>query len=163
MTKRDQFNPYDHIACGDADPEWFDMYEAPTIALNYCKECPMRRWCLEQVNPARMGYDGIAGGHVFKDGRVITRWSNINDPILKLYQRRAGNNAAARHIDEAKIDQLIMGERSYGLCSFEERVHAALRMAARGHTIDEAIERTQLDPDQVADIFSNPSNYMNRK
>lgn len=48
-----------------------EFNEFSAIALNICRECPVKGLCLQWVEPKRSFYDGVAGGHIFKHGRLI--------------------------------------------------------------------------------------------
>jgi hypothetical protein len=45
-------------------------FMAPALAL--CAECPFTRECLELVQPRESYYDGVAGGHLFRNGMCVT-------------------------------------------------------------------------------------------
>lgn len=79
------YDPPAPPACEGQDPWFFEDEFAREYALNICKACPVRLWCLNWVNPARMYYDGVAGGHVWSDGKVLAKHSDVTDPVLTLY------------------------------------------------------------------------------
>lgn len=41
----------------------------PGLAL--CRECPFVARCLDRVKPAESWYDGVCGGHVWRNGKVV--------------------------------------------------------------------------------------------
>ena len=81
--------PYDPPAtpaCEGQDPWFFEDPFAHQYALDICALCPVRLWCLNQVDPARMYFDGVAGGHVWKDGELVRSWlPDKPDPVLVTY------------------------------------------------------------------------------
>lgn len=72
--------------CQGEDPYIFDNEWTYGMALGMCEECPVRLWCLRQVDPARSYFDGVAGGHVWKEGRPQDRMTNPRqDEVLITY------------------------------------------------------------------------------
>lgn len=72
--------------CEGTDPEYFDNPALFYTALKVCRGCPVRMWCLQRVDPAKSHYDGVAGGHAWKDGHVVSRWdTDPDDPVVELY------------------------------------------------------------------------------
>lgn len=79
--------PPDRPACSNADPQLFefDLFYQQGIAV--CGKCPVRAWCLREVDPIRYRFfEGVAGGHVWRDGYVIPQDEKTGkDPILLTY------------------------------------------------------------------------------
>ncbi|URM90071.1 WhiB family transcriptional regulator [Streptomyces sp. MRC013] len=40
-------------------------------ALTACERCPVVRRCLEVVAPAENWFDGVSGGHLWRNGRPV--------------------------------------------------------------------------------------------
>jgi len=74
--------------CRKADPWLFDQNEIDLAmpGLNYCRFCPFWIECEEWVNPKSNAYDGVVGGKVWKNGRVLAR------------------------LDESSLNRLVVGE-----------------------------------------------------
>ena len=45
-------------------------FMAPALAL--CLDCPFTRECLARVQPRESYYDGVAGGHLWRNGACVT-------------------------------------------------------------------------------------------
>lgn len=73
----------DIAACADADPDLFDLPAATGVAAPgrtrdtaapvidaYCHPCPVRAACAAWA-ASEPGFDGIAGGAVWRDGRRL--------------------------------------------------------------------------------------------
>lgn len=76
--------PPDHPACVGEDPQLFEFDLFFDAGLGICQTCPVRSWCLRQVDPIRHNYfDGVAGGYIWKDG--LARNPDPNDPIIVAY------------------------------------------------------------------------------
>lgn len=61
--------------CRDADPWLFDQSQIPLAqpALNYCKECFFWEKCESLVEPRSSYFDGVCGGKVWKNGRMLAK------------------------------------------------------------------------------------------
>ncbi|MFG2721602.1 WhiB family transcriptional regulator [Streptomyces sp. NPDC048416] len=46
--------------------------EAALPALRACAICPVRRSCLEAVEPRRSWFDGVSGGRLWRNGQEVT-------------------------------------------------------------------------------------------
>lgn len=65
-----------HAMCNGANPKLFDQIEHneyAEAALNHCKVCKVAEECLLIVNPTRTFFDGVAGGIVFKEGKIVPK------------------------------------------------------------------------------------------
>ena len=62
-------------ACVGANPRLFDQTDVlrATYALAHCRDCRIPDLCLAVVRPETSHYDGVAGGIVWRNGRVIGR------------------------------------------------------------------------------------------
>lgn len=67
--------------CASADPWLFDQssIDLAMPALNYCRFCPFWIECDEWVAPGENAYDGVVGGKVWRNGRILARL-DINSP-----------------------------------------------------------------------------------
>lgn len=77
-------------ACEGADPLLFEFDLFYDQAMQICETCPVRAWCLRQVDPARHTYyEGVAGGYPWQNGYPNLRYtqgkSETLDPILSSY------------------------------------------------------------------------------
>ena len=61
--------------CREADPWLFDQFNLDLAqpALNYCARCPFWIECESLVEPKPHFYDGIVGGKVWRNGRIIAK------------------------------------------------------------------------------------------
>jgi hypothetical protein len=61
--------------CVEADPWLFDQnnIDLALPALDYCRYCPFWNECDEWVQPKKNSYDGVVGGRVWKNGKVLVR------------------------------------------------------------------------------------------
>jgi hypothetical protein len=83
------FNPPEDPACKPDDAELFDNEFLYEMALGICKDCPIRAWCLEWVDPSNSFFDGVAGGVAWKEGRPLPDFTNIRrDEVLIAYLGR---------------------------------------------------------------------------
>lgn len=77
--------------CVDEEPSLFDVEFTYGMALAICQNCPVREWCLNQVDPARSYYDGVAGGVVWREGIPNPKWTDVRrDVTLIDYLARRG-------------------------------------------------------------------------
>lgn len=60
--------------CAGANPLLFETTDeqlaAQTISA-YCNRCAFRAECIEHVDPRPLGFDGVCGGRLWRNGRVI--------------------------------------------------------------------------------------------
>ncbi|MDH6111174.1 WhiB family redox-sensing transcriptional regulator [Kitasatospora sp. MAP12-15] len=42
-------------------------------ALGRCARCPVRRECLDAVDPGHSWFDGVCGGRLWRNGRVVVQ------------------------------------------------------------------------------------------
>lgn len=70
--------------CAKADPWLFDQNEIDLAlaGLNYCRYCPFWVECDEWVQPKPNHYDGVVGGKVWKNGRVLARLDESSPNLL---------------------------------------------------------------------------------
>lgn len=63
----------EQAACRTADPHAFDATEHAyaTLALWYCRKCPVVDLCKDHVRPHKSYYDGVAAGQVWRNGLLI--------------------------------------------------------------------------------------------
>jgi hypothetical protein len=61
--------------CAEADPWLFDQnsIDLALPALDYCRYCPFWKECDELVEPKKNFYDGVVGGRVWKNGKILVR------------------------------------------------------------------------------------------
>ena len=61
--------------CREADPWLFDQFNLDLAqpALNYCSSCIFWTECESLVQPKPNFYDGIVGGKVWRNGRVLAK------------------------------------------------------------------------------------------
>ena len=61
--------------CREADPWLFDQFNLDLAqpALNYCSTCIFWTECESLVQPKPNFYDGIVGGKVWRNGRVLAK------------------------------------------------------------------------------------------
>ena len=61
--------------CREADPWLFDQFNLDLAqpALNYCSSCIFWTECESLVQPKPNFYDGIVGGKVWRNGRIIAK------------------------------------------------------------------------------------------
>lgn len=59
--------------CRESDPWLFDQYQLDLAqpGLQHCKGCPFWQNCEDLVQPKSSYYDGICGGKVWRNGRVL--------------------------------------------------------------------------------------------
>lgn len=65
----------DEATCTHADPFLFQQYHIDLAlpALQHCGLCPFWEECESLVKPKSSYYDGVAGGKVWRNGKVIAR------------------------------------------------------------------------------------------
>lgn len=61
--------------CRDADPWLFDQtnLDLAQAGLRYCQTCIYWNECESLLEPHSNAYDGIAGGKVWRNGRVLAK------------------------------------------------------------------------------------------
>lgn len=154
------YDPPEPPACKPEEADLFDNEWLYDQALAICAPCPVKAWCLRQVDPVPGFYDGVAGGHVWKDGQVVHKWTDTQEPIVQVYlASRRGTKV--RSNDNQKILQLIIGNLHWTRTTFAERVAAAVEMSSGGYEPKRAMKTTGLSPDQIIDIYTNPTKYKN--
>lgn len=64
-----------HAPCRDSDPWLFDQthIDLAQPALNICRTCPFWQECEEWVSPKSNHYDGIVGGKLWRNGRILAK------------------------------------------------------------------------------------------
>jgi hypothetical protein len=131
-------------ACEGADPTIFDQtdWQNTNIGISICERCPVRAWCLETVDPARGNFDGIAGGHVWIDGKI--KWSIPGDEIATNYlERRNVDTVHHQRFDPNMIRRFAAGEVHRQQLNRSERLAAAREIYRNENvTIREVSERT---------------------
>jgi len=72
----------ENAACRNADPRAFDATDHVTasLALWYCRRCPVVDLCNEIVRPAKSYYDGVAAGRVWRNGLLILADGTVIGP-----------------------------------------------------------------------------------
>jgi hypothetical protein len=149
-------------ACEGADPTVFDQthFQNTSLGLGMCERCPVRAWCLETVDPANGNFDGIAGGHVWVDGKI--KWAIPGDEIATNYlERRNINTVHHQRFDTTMIKRFTAGEVHRLQLNRAERIAAAQEIYRQGSvTIRELAEHVgvpkttltkaiDVDPDKV--------------
>lgn len=131
-------------SCEGADPTIFDQtdWQSTGIGLSICETCPVRAWCLETVDPAKGNFDGIAGGHVWIDGRI--KWAIPADPIATNYlERRNVDTVHHQRFDQNMIRRFAAGEVHPLQLNKTERLAAAREIYRKENlTIRAVAERT---------------------
>jgi hypothetical protein len=83
--------------CRGMNPQIFEWPVFNTEALQVCDTCTVRAWCLEQVKPAQSYFDGVAGGHTWRDGELKCTSCLKTDDILINYMSRQPKRPAIQH------------------------------------------------------------------
>ena len=70
--------------CSSVDPWLFDQNQIDLAlpGLNYCRFCPFWIECEDWVKPRNYFYDGVVGGKVWKNGRVLARLDETSLNLL---------------------------------------------------------------------------------
>lgn len=65
----------DKAPCRDSDPWLFDQWHIDLAqpALNICRDCPFWKECDEWVQPKANFYDGVVGGKLWRNGRILAK------------------------------------------------------------------------------------------
>jgi len=132
----------EHAACTSADPYIFGVPDEPAAALTYCGECPVRAWCLRQVQPAISHFDGVAGGHAWARGEHVS--GDRDDPILHDYlqsigkrlprkvRRRRSPRERRESVDAVVVRQFLDGHVDHTRLNSVERRFAAAYLIGSG-------------------------------
>ena len=94
--------------CREADPWLFDQFNLDLAqpALNYCSSCIFWTECESLVQPKPNFYDGIVGGKVWRNGRVLAKLDASSPHRLLV----------GEELDEENFDALeIRGSELLGL------------------------------------------------
>ena len=94
--------------CREADPWLFDQFNLDLAqpALNYCSTCIFWTECESLVQPKPNFYDGIVGGKVWRNGRVLAKLDASSPHRLLV----------GEELDEENFDALeIRGSELLGL------------------------------------------------
>lgn len=87
FMRRAQNRLYAEARCLAKPAYLFDQTEHDNLytdlALSICSMCTVQEDCLIVVNPADSLYDGIAGGIVFKNGKIVDRNETPKTPKLR--------------------------------------------------------------------------------
>lgn len=87
FMRRAQNRLYAEARCNGKESYLFDQTEhgnlITDLALGICAMCTVQEDCLLIVNPADSLYDGIAGGIVFKNGKIVERNQTPPQPKLR--------------------------------------------------------------------------------
>ena len=148
-------------ACEGADPVVFDQtdWQNTTLGLSICERCPVRAWCLETVDPAQGNFDGIAGGHIWVDGKI--KWSIPGDEIATNYlERRNIDTVHHQRFDPNMIKRFAAGEVHRLQLNKAERLAAAREIYRTEQTsIRKLAERTGVPNTTLARVLDvNPAN-----
>lgn len=134
-------------ACAETEPLVFYNYSKPKTALEYCARCPVRDWCLKQVDPIDSMFDGIAGGHVWRDG--THREGDLKDPVLSEYVKRSRHRLKTskprkrgerKRTDRVLLGQFLRGSVPHTLLTEKERALAAAWLISQGWSEDDAVK-----------------------
>lgn len=65
----------DEAPCRNSDPWLFDQHQIDLAqpALQICKSCPFWENCDEWVSPRANFFDGVCGGKVWRNGKVLAK------------------------------------------------------------------------------------------
>jgi hypothetical protein len=65
----------DEAPCRDADPWLFDQsnLDLAQPGLSYCSGCPFWENCESLVEPSKNHFDGICGGKIWRNGRILAK------------------------------------------------------------------------------------------
>lgn len=142
------------------DPYIFDNTWTYGMALGTCQTCTVQAWCLQTVDPARNYYDGVVGGHVWRDGRPVDKFTDTSEPILALYMNtRLPPSQRGRPMDEKKIRDCMVGKLAWTRLTIHERVEVAIRCYEQNVPQDLAVKITRLADTFVRDVYTNPNKY----
>jgi len=134
-------------ACIGVHPEFFDIPEFYPTALEVCKPCPVRLWCLQLVDPANSYYDGVAGGHVWQNGKPVD--SERTDPPLKMYlaslPKELPTITIRRHVAEPDyfaVEALMNGHIHHSKLTADEKRIAVRKLIQEGKSYSEVLDIT---------------------
>lgn len=146
-------------ACDGVDPVIFDYPSTPHGGLALCSICEVRSWCLREVDPARHFFDGVAGGHVWTNGKPNPHLTDLEgDEVLQLYLATRPKMRRGPELDHAAIALFVEGTLPWNRLSKAERVEAAKLMIRKGIGVGEVQTRTHLSGQSMADLVRNPTN-----
>lgn len=131
----------------------FEIPEFAPIAIDICNDCQVRAWCLKQVEPAKNFYDGVVGGHEWRDGHVQYRHTDpVSDPIVQLYlgTRRSRTTLP---VNSPRVRDFMVGKIPCSKLTMAERMEVVRRMALQGTPQELAVKATRLPEIQVAGIY----------
>ena len=76
----------DQAPCRDCDPWLFDKTQIDLAqpALAYCQRCPFWEKCESLVEPQPSFYDGVCGGKVWRNGKVLARLDASSPNLLHM-------------------------------------------------------------------------------
>lgn len=129
------------------------------MALAICATCPVKTWCLNTVDPHRNYYDGVVGGHAWRDGMIIHKYSDTTDPVLQLYLKKRGRKWKRDVWDRRKVEDFTVGKKALSSLTNREKIMAAYRLLEIGADIELNRKRTRLDLEQLQDIYNNTNKY----
>lgn len=72
--------------CRNLDPHLFDQYQIDLArpALEVCKTCPFWKECDDLITPRANFFDGVCGGKVWRNGKVLAKLSHAFPDSLKI-------------------------------------------------------------------------------
>lgn len=148
-------------ACQGTNPELFDWAEFAPTAIDICGACKVQAWCLRQVDPARSYFDGVAGGHQWREGQVLDRWTNpAKDLTLQIYLRPKKPRRTER-VNEQRVSDFMVGLIPWNRITIEERHEAARRLAKQQTPPELIAEITKLIPEMVEWIITTSNTSTN--
>ena len=103
--------------CREADPWLFDQFnlDLAQTALNYCSSCIFWTECESLVQPKPNFYDGIVGGKVWRNGRVLAKL-DASSPHRLLVGEELDENSDALEFSGSEL----LGDRHDLFLSREE-------------------------------------------
>lgn len=150
-------------ACLNVEPSIFDDPLLFIDALAMCSSCQRRTDCLEQVDPARSYFDGVAGGIPWHNGHPITI-SGHDWPIEGRDYLTTRPHAEpklppvswkhlAPPIDDLKVQRFLKGLTTYDQLTMVERLDAACRLRELGFSPQEACRQTHVAASALASAW----------
>lgn len=93
--------------CRDADPWLFDQsnLDLAQPGLRYCRTCIFWQECESLVEPKTNAYDGIVGGKVWRNGKVLARLDPASPSRLIVGEELQDENAATIRGSELPWDR----------------------------------------------------------
>lgn len=147
--------------CQGANPLFFEVQDWYQYGLEYCDRCPVQAWCLDTVNPADHYYDGVVGGLIWQNGRIIKRDTDPTraqmDYMAKHGDLTQGTNQRLKpkereDYDWASIQLVADGHLHWRAISNGERREVARMLLERGLSTNEVYERTRLNGTTIKQI-----------